>query len=106
MWPPMWTRNTALGRYFDALASKSANDKHRSSRLQSTNWTSAPALIAASGVAMNVFDGHRTVWPVTFAKFSAASAPPVQLLNATAAASARSAQASSSREVISASDQR
>ena len=37
----------------------------RSSRLQSTNCTSAPARTAASGVAMNVFDGHSTVSPWT-----------------------------------------
>ena len=44
----------------------------------------APALIAASGVAMNVFDGQRTVSPRTPAHSSAASAAPVQPLNATA----------------------
>ena len=64
--------------------SKSANDMQRSSRLQSTNCTSAPARIAASGVAMNVLDGHSTVSPCTPAKCSAASAPPAQLEVATA----------------------
>ena len=51
-----------------------ANDMQRSSRLQSTNSTRAPACSAASGVAMNVFDGHSTVSPRTPANSSAASA--------------------------------
>ena len=38
----MWTRKAAFGLTASALASKSANDMQRSSRLQSTNWTSAP----------------------------------------------------------------
>ena len=49
------------------------------SRLQSTNSTSAPAPIAASGVAMKVLDGQSTVSPRTPANSSAASAPPAQL---------------------------
>ena len=76
--------------------SKSANDMQRSSRLQSTNWTSAPARIAASGVAMNVFDGHSTVSPWTPAKCSAASAPPAQLETATAGTSFQASQAARS----------
>ena len=60
-------------------ASKSSKDMQRSSRLQSTNSTSAPALIAASGVAMKVLDGQSTVSPRTPANSSAASAPPAQL---------------------------
>ena len=83
----MWTRKAARGLCCCALASKSANDMHRSSRLQSTNWTSAPDRIAASGVAMKVFDGHRTVSPATPAKCSAARAPPAQLDIATAGSS-------------------
>ena len=79
---------------------------HRSSRLQSTNWTSAPARIAASGVAMNVFDGHSTVSPWTPAKCSAASAPPAQLESATAGSSFHASQAASKRAFMSASDQR
>ena len=46
-----------------------------------------PEILAASGLAMNVFDGHRTVSPATSAKCSAAIAPPVQLESATAGAS-------------------
>ena len=80
----MWTRNAACGLCFSAFASKSLNDMHRSSRLQSTNSTLAPAPSAASGVAMNVFEGHSTVSPLTPANCSAASAPPAQLDIATA----------------------
>ena len=79
MWPPMWTRIAAFGLCRSAFASKSSNDMQRSSRLQSTNSTSAPALIAASGVAMKVFEGQSTVSPRTPANSSAASAPPAQL---------------------------
>ena len=43
------------------LRSRSSNDMQRSSRLQSTNSTFAPAAWTASGVAMNVFDGQSTV---------------------------------------------
>ena len=102
----MWTRNAARGRNREALASKSANDMHRSSRLQSTNSTRAPDRIAASGVAMKVFDGHSTVSPSTSAKCSAASAPPAQLESATAGSSFDRSHASSKRAVIDASDQR
>ena len=49
------------------------------SRLQSTNSTSAPAPIAASGVAMKVLEGQSTVSPRTPANSSAARAPPAQL---------------------------
>ncbi len=70
---------------------------HRSSRLQSTNCTRAPARIAASGVAMNVFDGHSTVSPSTPAKSSAASAPPAQLDSATAGSPFHASQAASKR---------
>ena len=55
----------------------------RSSRLQSTKTTLAPALIAAFGVAMKVFDGQSTVSPRTPANSSAASAAPVQPEKAT-----------------------
>ena len=79
MWPPMWTRIAARGRCCSARRSKSANDMQRSSRLQSTNSTSAPAPTAASGVAMKVFEGQSTVSPRTPANSSAASAPPAQL---------------------------
>ena len=48
-WPPMWTRKTARGLCSCTLRSRSSNDMQRSSRLQSTNSTRAPALIAASG---------------------------------------------------------
>ena len=89
-----------------ALASKSANDMHRSSRLQSTNWTWAPAWTAASGVAMNVLDGHSTVSPATRAKSSAASAPPAQLEQATAGTSLSFCHAVSKRPTSSPSDQR
>ena len=47
--------------------------------MQSTNSTSAPAPIAASGVAMKVFEGQSTVSPRTPANSSAARAPPAQL---------------------------
>ena len=79
MWPPMWTRIAARGLWRSAFASKSSKDMQRSSRLQSTNSTSAPAPIAASGVAMKVLEGQRTVSPRTPANSSAASAPPAQL---------------------------
>src|SRR4249919_358550 len=75
----MWTRIAAAGLWRSATRSKSAKDMQRSSRLQSTNSTSAPALTAASGVAMKVFDGQSTVSPRTPANSSAASAPPAQL---------------------------
>ena len=65
MWPPMWTRIAAFGLCFSALASKSSNDMQRSLRLQSTNSTVGPALIAASGVAMKVLEGQSTVSPFT-----------------------------------------
>ena len=79
MWPPMWTRIAARGLWRSAFASKSSKDMQRSSRLQSTNSTSAPAPIAASGVAMKVLEGQSTVSPRTPANSSAASAPPAQL---------------------------
>ena len=88
------------------LRSRSSNDMQRSSRLQSTNSTCAPAWIAASGVAMNVFDGQSTVWPRTPAHSSAASAAPVQPLNATAPRPFQAAQRSSNSRVSSPSDQR
>ena len=50
----------------------------RSSRLQSTNSTFAPTSTHASGVAMNVFEGQRTVLPRSSKNSSAASADPVQ----------------------------
>ena len=80
----MWTRKTARGRCWCTFRSRSSNDMQRSSRLQSTNSTFAPAWIAASGVAMNVFDGQSTVSPRHARPLSAASAAPVQPLNATA----------------------
>ena len=79
MWPPMWTRIAAFGLCASALRSKSSKDMQRSERLQSTNSTSAPALIAASGVAMKVLEGQSTVSPRTPANSSAARAPPAQL---------------------------
>src|SRR6476620_2241560 len=56
----------------------------RSSRLQSTNSTRAPARRAASGVAMKVFDGHSTVWPLASKCANAASAASLLLDTATA----------------------
>src|SRR3954454_4379595 len=79
MWPPMWTRIAARGLWRSALRSKSSNDMQRSSRLQSTNSTLAPAPIAASGLAMKVLEGQSTVSPSTPANSSAARAPPAQL---------------------------
>ena len=77
----------------------------RSSRLQSTNSTSAPALIAASGVAMKVFEGQSTVSPRTPANSRAARAPPAQLDIPTAAGSRfHSAQRRSKRASIGPSD--
>src|SRR2546430_3328568 len=102
----MWTRKAAFGLCLSAFASKSAKDMHRSSRLQSTNATRAPERIAASGVAMNVFEGHRTVWPVTSAKWSAASAPPAQLETATDSRPLCADHALSKRSVMVDSDQR
>ena len=92
MWPPMWTRIAARGLCRSALRSKSSKDMQRSSRLQSTNSTSAPALIAASGVAMKVFEGQSTVSPRTPANSSAASAPPAQLESPTLGRPFHSAQ--------------
>ena len=59
---------------------------------------------AQSGVAMNVFDGHSTVSPRTPAHSSAASAAPVQPLNATASRPFQPAQAPSNSFVSSPSD--
>ena len=95
MWPPMCTRIAAFGLCAATLRSKSSNDMQRSSRLQSTNSTRAPAVIAASGVAMNVFDGQRTVSPRTPTHSSAASAAPVQPLKATASTPFQPVQAAS-----------
>ena len=95
----MCTRNAARGRCRSAFASKSENDMHRSSRLQSTNSTRAPDRSAASGVAMNVFDGHRTVSPATPARSSAARVPPAQDDAATAGASFHRSHAVSKRSV-------
>jgi hypothetical protein len=106
MWPPMWTRKAAFGLRRAALFSKSANDMQRSSRLQSTNCTWAPARMAASGVAMNVFEGQSTVSPRTSAKSSAASAPPLQLDSATAGSPSCASQACSKRSVNGPSDHR
>ena len=66
--------------------------------------TAAPACSAASGVAMNVFDGQSTVSPRTPANSSAASAAPVQPENATAASPFQAAQAASKRSVSGPSD--
>ena len=97
----MWTSTAARGRWRSALASKSAKDMQRSSRLQSTNTTSPCARWMASGVAMNVLEGQRTFCPATPAKSSAASAPPAQPENATAGAPFQAAQAASKRRFIS-----
>ena len=105
-WPPMCTRKTARGLCSRTFRSRSSNDMQRSSRLQSTNSTFAPALIAASGVAMNVFDGQRTVSPRTPAHSSAASAAPVQPLNATASRRFHVDHSRSNSAVSSPSDQR
>ena len=102
--PPMCTRKTARGLCSCTLRSRSSNDMQRSSRLQSTNSTRAPALIAASGVAMNVLDGTSTVSPRTPAHSSAASAAPVQPLNATASSPFEADQAASNSRVSSPSD--
>src|SRR3954468_22960412 len=103
-WPPMWTRNTARGLCSRTFRSRSSKDMQRSSRLQSTNSTRAPAVIAASGVAMNVFDGQSTVSPRTPAHSSAASAAPVHPLKATASAPFETAHADSKLLVSSPSD--
>ena len=96
----MWTSTQARGRWRAALASKSANDMHRSSRLQSTNTGRAPAAWTASGVAMNVLEGTSTASPRTPAYSSAASAPPVQPDSATASRPFQAAHAASNRSVI------
>src|SRR3954454_25100247 len=102
--PPMCTRKTTRGRCARTFRSRSSNDMQRSSRLQSTNSTRAPAVMAASGVAMKVFDGQRTVSPRTRAHSSAASAAPVQPLNATASTPFDAVQADSNPLVSSPSD--
>src|SRR5207244_2827503 len=84
-----------LGRWRSALASKSANDAQRSSRLQSTNTGRAPALITESAVAMNVFAGQSTVPSATPQNSSAAIAAPDQLENATLGSPFQARQASS-----------
>ena len=104
MWPPMWTRIAARGFSRSALRSKSSKDMQRSSRLQSTNSTSAPAPRAASGVAMKVFDGQRTVSPRTPANSSAASAPPAQLESPRLSSPFHSAQCRSKASSFSPSD--
>ena len=78
----------------------------RSSRLQSTNATRPPARWIASGVAMKVFEGHRTVSPATPANSSAASAPPAQPPKATAPSSFWADHSASNRSVIGPSDHR
>src|SRR4051794_1106119 len=100
----MWTRIAARGLWRSALRSKSANDMQRSSRLQSTNSTAAPAPIAASGVAMNVFEGQRTVSPRTPAYSSAARAPPAQLDIPTLGSSFQRAQRASKASSLEPSD--
>ena len=108
MWPPMCTRNAALGLCSATLRSKSANDMHRSSRLQSTNSTSAPAWIAASGVAMKVLEGTSTVSPSARRRSQARPARRrPSSPNATAGSVVPcSPQACSKRAVMSPSDQR
>src|SRR4029079_15686353 len=86
-----------LGRWRSALASKSANEVQRSSRLQSTNTGRAPALITERGVAMNVFEGQRTASPRTPQNSSAAIAAPDQLENATQGSPFQASQAPSKR---------
>ena len=63
----MWTTiDRAAGRCSATCASNSANDMHRSSGCSRTNsGRRARACTTASGVAMNVFDGHSTVRPRT-----------------------------------------
>jgi len=60
--------------------------------------------MAASGVAMNVFDGHSTVAPWTPANSSAASAAPDHDPNATAPMPFQADHASSKRRFQSPSD--
>ena len=79
----MWTTIAAAGLCSCTFRSKSAKDMQRSSRLQSTNSTLAPAARIASGEAMNVFDGQSTVLPRSSKYSSAARAAPVQLEVAT-----------------------
>ena len=61
---------------------------------------------ADSGVAMNVFDGQRTVSPRTSANSSAASAAPDQLLMATEVRPFHEPQAVSNSSTIGPCDQR
>src|SRR5262245_34506971 len=102
----MCTRTAARGRCRSALRSKSSNDMQRSARPQSTKTGSPPAWMIARGVAMNVFEGHRTFAPRTRAKSRAASAAPLQPAVATDPRPCSADQAASNRAVISPSDQR
>src|SRR3989338_988153 len=79
----MCTTQTAEGLYASIFDFKSSSDKHRSFLLQSTNSTLPPALITLSGVAINVFDGHSTVFPFMLKYSSAANVAPPQLENDT-----------------------
>src|ERR1700730_5219475 len=100
MCPPMCTRIAAFGLVFEATCSNDSNDMQRSARLQSANATDAPARIAASAVAMKVFDGSTPVEPSTSAKCRAAIAPPVQDEVATAGMPFQASHASSNAVVI------
>src|ERR1700761_3110843 len=103
-WPPTWTRIAARGLCRSALRSKSSKDMQRSSLRQSTNSTLAPAPTAASGVAMKVLDGQRTVSPSTPANSSAARAPPAQLERPTLGSLFHSAQRASKAASLAPSD--
>ena len=93
-----WSEGEWTRRFEEAWAAwKLSKDMQRSSRLQSTNATLAPACSAASGVAMNVFDGQSTVSPRTPANSSAASAAPDHEPNAIASSPFHAAQVASKR---------
>ena len=68
--------------------------------MQSTNTGLPPAAMIASGVAMNVLEGHSTASPRTPAYSSAAIAPPAHEPSATAGAPFQADQASSKRRFI------
>ena len=61
---------------------KSAKLIHKSLLFESTNFTLEPFWSIIEGVAINVFEGHKTVFPFKLKYCIAANAPPDQELNA------------------------
>ena len=91
MCPPMWTSTPPAGPCTSASSPRSRRTTCTGRRGCSRRTPARPGegAMAASGVAMNVLDGHRTTSPRTSANASAAKARPDHDPNATRPATHR-----------------